>query len=401
MVDNRANVIGRNNLYDLLIECCRIDPDLLKIESYAARIEDWNAFHESAYAHGVYPLVQNVLKTVPGVPENIQVLLKKTYRDIALRNMTMTAELFVIVEKLKQHDIEAIAFKGPVLSQMLYGAVTQRQYADLDILIDENVLSESVKLLSECGYHYEHSADFFKNRFLLRNVKDIVVSNPKKSVHLEIHWKLFMGRLFQNVNHTQLLDRPEEVEIQGRAIATLHADVLAVYLLSHGSKHLWERIEWIADIDRLCRIKPDISWERVEAMAHRMEIAPFVFLGMEVCSQIFGTPFPSDIMQRVRNDQKIVRAAETLCHRIYANRIHDIDEYMENFYYLGIDNSIPWISRALSRFYRPSIQDIYTINLPDRLWLLYYVILTWRVIKTQIALRLGWSRKKSGHKEEG
>lgn len=375
--------------YNLIIECCRIDPDLEKIDSFVSQIDDWNALHESAYAHGVYPIVHTLLQMNPNVSDDIKSLFKNTNREIALRNMNMTAELLSIVGKLKQHNIDPIAFKGPVLSQILYGGIIQRQYADLDILINENDLAEIVNLLSECGYQYEHLADFLKNRFLLRNVKDIVVSNPQKSVHLEIHWKLFMGRLFQNVNHARLLDRREEVEIQGRILTTLSTDVLILYLLSHGSKHLWERLEWIMDVDRLCRIKPDISWSNVEALAYRMEITPFVYLGMEVCSKIFDTPFPPDIMLKVRNDQQIVQAAETLYQRIYADRIHDVDEYMENFYYLGIKDSVPWISRLLSRFYRPTIDDIYTINLPDRLWPLYYVILSWRVLKTQATLRIG------------
>lgn len=385
-------------MYDLLIECCSHTPDPFKLETFAATITDWNAFHESAYAHGVYPLVYDVLKGITNVPENVKTFFKKHNREIAALNMRMTAELLAVTRQLGAHGIDVFAFKGPVLSQMLYGGVVQRQYADLDILIDEHVLSECVELLSAHGYEYEHPSGFLKNRFLLRNVKDIVITNQKKSVHLEIHWKLFMGRLFQKVDHKRLLDGPRRVLIQEEPIMTLNTNVLMLYLLSHGSKHLWERLEWIADIDRLCRMEPDIEWNRIEMMADEMEIRPFLFLGMEVCRQVFDTPFPTDIMQKIRNDQRIVSAASILCDRIRADRIHDIDEYMENYFYLGINASIPWVSRVLSRFYRPSIHDIYTINLPDRLWPLYYVILTWRVVKTQIALRLGWMDGKTGRK---
>ena len=49
--------------------------------------------------------------------------------------MLMSAELIRIMKLLEKNDIKALAFKGPVLSQMVYGDITLRQYVDLDVLI--------------------------------------------------------------------------------------------------------------------------------------------------------------------------------------------------------------------------------------------------------------------------
>jgi len=68
--------------------------------------------------------------------------------EIAKTNMLMTSELIMLMKLFEENNIEAIAFKGPTLSQMAYGNLTLRQYADLDILIDEKDLQKSINLLS-------------------------------------------------------------------------------------------------------------------------------------------------------------------------------------------------------------------------------------------------------------
>ena len=56
--------------------------------------------------------------------------------DIVKQNMLMTSELIKVLKILEENNIEAISFKGPVLSQLAYGDVVSRQYCDLDILIN-------------------------------------------------------------------------------------------------------------------------------------------------------------------------------------------------------------------------------------------------------------------------
>jgi hypothetical protein len=67
--------------------------------------------------------------------------------EIAKTNMLMTAELIAVMKLLKDNEIEAIAFKGPTLSQMAYGDITLRQFSDLDILIDQKDIYKASKIL--------------------------------------------------------------------------------------------------------------------------------------------------------------------------------------------------------------------------------------------------------------
>jgi len=398
-IDN-DQLLTTNLHYSLIIECCRIYPDTETLERLAGEIEDWKRCLISTYAHGVYPLVAKSLKTISTVPDHIKSLLKIANLDIARRNMMMTSELLRVMKLLEEHGIQALAIKGPVLSQMIHGDITQRQFADLDILVGENDLYLIVQLLSQVGYSFKHSIEFLKNKFLLKTLKDIVLENEQNTIHIEIHWKLFMGRLFRQSDTNVLIHTHAECLIYNTAIKTLEKDVLLLYLLLHGSKHLWERLEWVIDIDRLVCSSDEINWDTIYDTAKKMEILPMIYLGVQVSYKIFHTPFHPDLLRKSYESPNISGAANNLYSRICSDRIHDIDEYMENFYYLGIEDSKSIISKIFSRLYSPTARQIYRINLPYWLSPMYYIILVIDVIYIQFLLLLGLKDKyKEFHHE--
>jgi hypothetical protein len=290
---------------------------------------------------------------------------------------------------LEENGIPALAIKGPVLSQMIHGDVTQRQYSDLDILIDPDNLYRAVELLCANGFIPEQPIKFLKNQMLLKTAKDFVVFNEKQSVHIEIHWRLFDGRLFKKSNIAIFRDSPYACIIQGNSICTLDKEVQVLYLLLHGSKHMWERIEWVADIDRLVRNDETINWEQILRWAEVMEILPMVYLGIMVCNQMFQTPFRSHVRDAADQYPNMIKGANALVDEIFNDAIHNSGEYMINYYYLGIENSKPLFSEILSRLYKPSAREIYHVNLPKSLFFLYYVILFVKVLYIQIGLFFG------------
>jgi hypothetical protein len=360
-------------LYDLLIESCRHTPDVGLLEKYTACIDDWKGFLDSAYSHGIFPLVHKSLKSIITVPDNIKLYLKSTNFEIARRNMTMMAELLKIMKLLEENGIPALAIKGPVLSQMIYGDVTQRQYADLDILVSENDLYTTTKLLLEHEYQYDHPIQFTKNKALLRATKDITLSKSSSGIELEMHWRLFSGRLFKKSNINLFRDSVHEISLNQQKISTLDDNVLVLYLLLHGSKHMWERLEWIVDIDRLVRSR-EIDWEVLEHTAMIMDIKPLIHLGCAVCYDLFRTPFPDNLIETFMNDTAIHKAKNIVVNDLYLNKIFDEGRIMNTVYYLGIGKINQSWYEYLIRFIRYTKSDVYTINLPNWASFLYHLI---------------------------
>ncbi len=131
------------------------------------KTEDRERVISLAIRHGVLPLVYQTLKSLPATrarPQGqmplgcytlhaeILAAFKQQYLTIAQRNMLMSAELLRIMKLLEENGIPALAFKGPVLSQMAYGDITLRQYSDLDVLVKKEDIYKIDALLKAQGY---------------------------------------------------------------------------------------------------------------------------------------------------------------------------------------------------------------------------------------------------------
>jgi len=73
----------------------------------------------------------------------------------------------------------------------------------------------------------------------------------------------------------------------------------------HGSKHIWERIEWIVDVDKLIRTSNSIDWEEVYKLAHIANGKIMLELGLNLSSHLFQTPIPKEIKKKF-NQNKVI-----------------------------------------------------------------------------------------------
>ncbi|GAG91885.1 unnamed protein product, partial [marine sediment metagenome] len=81
-------------------------------------------------------LYQSLKKTCPeAVPDDTLEQLRAYFLTNAKRNLFLTGKLLRLLELLKDNGILAVPFKGPVLAESVYGDLSLRQFADLDILV--------------------------------------------------------------------------------------------------------------------------------------------------------------------------------------------------------------------------------------------------------------------------
>lgn len=375
----------------LLIECCRQNVDSQAIENITASFSEWETLMDTAYVHGVFPLVNKALKPVANIPPHIKLYLKSTNLEIARRNMTMTTELLNIMRLFDNNEIEVIAFKGPVLSQIIHGDITQRQYADIDILLyNGNELFSSGELLIKNGYVFDYTLKFLKNNALLKIFKDVTFSNPR--VSLELHWKLFEDKFIQNNNANKFDFNADYCEINGYKVRTLQLESLLFYLCIHGSKHFWERIEWIVDIDRLVRISENINWVKIDSYAKIMKTEVMLYLGLALTHQMFDTPLPDWILDKINKNQKVKKLVNIINEEFLNNPIIEINEEKISWKYISMssmihDNWILAMKTFFKNIFQIKVEDVYLINLPRILSPLYYIIRPFRLVTDFIKYR--------------
>lgn len=372
--------------YELLLACTQSERDDQKIEHCAREIEDWDDLLHLAYLHGIYPLVAKALKTITSVPEPVKITLKQKNTQIAQRNMVMSSELISVIQLLQENQIDILSFKGPILSLMAYGDITQRQYADIDILVPKDKIYKAVKILLNHGYSSEYSVEFLKNNKLLQVGKDFSIFNITNNIHIELHWQLFLPRQIKKSNISLFSHKNPIYYLNNYPIYTLEDNSHFIYLLLHGSNHMWERLEWIIDIDRFIKCKNDvIDWKYIDKVAKDMEIEMMFYLGLALVKKLFETELPEFIIDRISELKKLELVVNLIVYELSSSSI--LKEKTKStplrlLYTMRHNdkNLFKAFSRYLVTFFTLKYYDIYVINLPNYLSFLYYPIRLFRLL---------------------
>ena len=159
-----------------------------------------------ASSHGILPLVYKTIKDLPNDNSSSSLIqhflleLKTQNMIIAQRNMLMSAELIRIMKLLKENKVEALAFKGPTLSQMVYGDITLRQYSDLDILVNEEEITKAGSILAKHGYDPSFPIKILENKTCLSATNDLGFYNQTSGLLIELHWKLFREKIGKHLH---------------------------------------------------------------------------------------------------------------------------------------------------------------------------------------------------------
>lgn len=302
----------------LIIECCKTEKNYTLIENIVPQIKDWDKFINLSYSHGVFPLVYHTLKEFQD-QTSIQVLakLKSINLDIAKQNMLMTSELLKVMKLLEENGIKAIAFKGPVLSQMAYGDITLRQYVDLDILIDEIDLERTSELLQKNNYKELYDLQDYQKENLKNLVHDRSFINKTNGINIELHWTLSSSEFFIDLEGLNYLENVEKSNLNTQEINVLSLEILFIYLCIHGNKHMWERIEWLVDLVLLIK-KENIDLEKVLNLSKKIDAERVVLSSILICEKIFSINFHLNIHDNT-SLQKVVVKYLTKLYNDYSN----------------------------------------------------------------------------------
>ena len=369
--------MSNNSLaYNILIECCSSNIDVDKLNRYLDSYNNWDKLFYSANKHGVLPLVYKSLKNKNVIiPKNVLLDIKQSYISIVKNNMVISAELVRIFKLFKIHNIDAVALKGPTLSQLIFSDNTVRQYSDLDILIEKNLLYSTTEMLIQNDYKLDFSIKFLRNEKYLEVEKHIHLYNKSANVLVELHWKL---STIKNIN-SSFSNYYQQVMLNNQAINTFNNESLLIYLCIHGSKHFWSRLEWVVDIDRLILNNSDIDWSYIQDKVNLVNANRVFYTGLLVVNHMFKTPLPENMQNEINKNRDINLIKES----IIKSLIDDIKNTKENaplsieankILDILIKNKHNTFKFTLRNMYNLKPSTILLVNFPKYLSFGYYVI---------------------------
>jgi Uncharacterised nucleotidyltransferase len=258
---------------------------------------DWPEFVRLVDRHRVAPLVERSrwLEGADAPPSARSAVAERARRD-TLASLRVLALQREVLEALAAAGIEALVLKGVPLAIDAYGNSTARAPGDIDLLVSPASIEPAVAALESAGFSWygwrrpedpdrppvERTAvERFSRLPMLRDV-----TLARGSLHVEVHWRLFPNPRLMPVDPAWL-SAPRRVDVQGAELSTLPLEAQWLYLLVHGTNHLWPLMKWLADVPAFALRRPEVAHrealERVPA-GYRRSVAT----GLLVAEATFG-----------------------------------------------------------------------------------------------------------------
>jgi len=383
----------------LVLACARaqLNPAAAgEIASAAAQPLDWLKAIDLASGHELSPILSCQVQqhATARVPETIRLCFIERFRAHTIRNFELTRELLDILSLLEKRGVGALAFKGPVLSQQLYGDLSLREFLDLDILVAPTHASTVIALLSAKGFDppFILTPQQFARFQSMRS--QMGLSHPAKNVLVEVHWALLTpGYTFLPAAEIAW-DFLHTVSIAGRAVKTFSHEIQVLFSCLHQAKHNWTRLGWLMDLAALIRQSPAMDWQQIQKRAGSFGTARMIRVSLQLVRLLFQVTLPVRVIDWVTDDAHSNKIAEKIFNRLLLTDTKpDQPMPLKPLFRASMeslaDRAFFWFDIML----RPTPVEWVLFPLPDSLYTLYYPIRVGRLVCKHTAGRLLARRK--------
>ncbi len=253
---------------------------------------DWDRLWALGHLHEVIPLLADSLGDVaPG-----EWLARATRRrHVILRsNASLADALLPVLERMAASKIDAMPVKGLVLAEHLYGSLSARPSADIDVLVRREDLPAARQVLRDLGFGQSPSLSFVA---AVHQFHDPAWTrgDGAEQVLIELHWALWahsderlgMAGLWQRAVSGTLLDQP---------IRMLSPEDMLLHLAIHRTRSAL-RLRWVVDVAELLRRHADtLDWDAYLGRARAAGARTSSWVILMLARDLLGAPVPTRVV---------------------------------------------------------------------------------------------------------
>lgn len=358
---------------------------------------EWSRLAALAETHGLTVRLGALLQRTPAVvPQELLAALAKEAAANARRNLEFTTRLQRVLSALHDAAVPALAYKGPVLAEALYGAQPLREFRDVDVLIEPRDWPRARDCLKALGLEPNQRFTPAQEAAYVRSNNEMAFDGWGARHWLEVEWGIVPRYFAVEFRMADLMARAAEVPLAGTPVRTLSPEDTLLTLVVHGSKHGWARLCWVADVADLLRVRT-LDWSRVAAEAERMGIVRMLMVALRLAERL-----QPEAVEKAREGLRAHGAAGLLSSDATSERLadefwhalqHRPGRYAADswrFFVMMPRLRERWRDRV--RFYwrllvTPETGEWKAVSLPDALYPLYYP-LRWLRLAVKPLLRV-------------
>lgn len=275
-----------------------------ELAAAVARVRDWPALLELARRQNLLGLVARRLAEArpAAVPDSVAAEVTRLRQLLNRTSLVACGQLLRIVELFEGAGIAALPFKGPALSQDLYGDPALRTFCDLDFVVRPEDAAEARRLLLAGGFE---DALPYNERILRRGARsesEVCLVGKKGDPFVDLHWRLTVGFSAKAVTAERLLRGSRDLPFLGHTVPapSVHDQLLIAAL--HAARHDWTPLELRLAVALQVTRLPEGDWPELCATARELGCLRRLLVGVAHACRPFGVPVPAEVLRLLRAD---------------------------------------------------------------------------------------------------
>ena len=370
--------------WDLLLAASVADAnesDRGRIRGLLEQHVDWEAVLRLVDEHGTSSLLyQNLSGLGDAVPSAALVPLRQRYESNVHKSLFLARELMRILDGLDGLGIEAIPYKGIVLSEAYYGDMALRQAGDMDLFVRARDVGRIKSAVRELGYvpHISIPEDAEAD-YIAAGYEWSFDSAAGRNL-LELQWALQPRFYAVDFDMDGLFERAVKVTAAGRGVKTPSPEDLLLVLSVHAAKHVWGRLIWLCDMAQILK-REKLNWGWVQGQARELGVERILHITLLLVERLLRAEIPEAIKASVVEDGVARAFADEIAANMARGVSYDVEQvsYFRMMMRLRERRADRW--RFLTRLaFTPGPGEWEAVRLPRVLFPLYRVVRLGRLV---------------------
>jgi hypothetical protein len=292
-----------------------------RVKELAALPLNWDSLLMFADRHWVVPLVYRNLRDWAAdlVPERVMNYLASRFQANVQNSLFLAAHAVRVIDALEGEGIEVVTYKGPLLGEMAYGDLCLRQFCDIDLFLRRKDILRARDILRAMGFEPEFVLSPKEEVLYLEYESEYTLHHPGTGVSVELHWRVAPRQVCNALSEDELWNSPASALLLNRSVRTFAtAENLLVLAVHNGSKHHWERLEWIVDVALLAGNGAGIDWGDLLDRTRRAGMKRILLLGLRLARDLLGAEFPPTVQEEIGRDRALKTLEGEVVRRLFA-----------------------------------------------------------------------------------
>ena len=291
------------------------ESDFDRIRELIEKAVDWEAVLRLADHHGTTALLYRKLSRVDDfVPATALAALRQSYETNVHKSLFLARELIRILDCLDAIGIEAIPYKGLVMSEMYYGDMALRRSGDMDLFVRGRDVGRIKNAVRDLGYTLRMPIPEEAEKDYIASGYECTFDSPAGKNLLELQWALQPRFYAVDFDMDGLFERAVNAAVSGRRVKTPSPEDLLLVLSVHAAKHVWGRLIWLCDIAQILKLG-NLNWEWVQARARELGIERILHVTLLLANRLLAAEIPAAIGTEILED----RSAQAFANEIAGN----------------------------------------------------------------------------------